>query len=168
MNFNETETKTVKQLVIILVVVIIVAILAYFITTKVVNKTSSSDDSSSTSSNVNYIDPTKAIVGTMLNRTSDDYYVILYSTDSDNSSAYARLLSQYSNKDGALPAYLVDLNNKLNESYVASADEKTNPTASELKDLRFGEITLLHIKNHKIVKAFESVEAIKKEWKLTD
>lgn len=167
MNLDNTETKTVKQFIIILLIVVVIAGAIYLFTTKVVNKDESSSDNSSTSDNTTYIDPTKAIVGTMLNKSTDEYYVLIYDSTSEDASSYARLLTTYSSGKNVKATYTVDLNNLLNSKYVAT-DDKTNPTASNLSDLRFGKITLIKVKNNKITNAYESVEAIKKELKITD
>ena len=120
---DNTETKTVKQFILILLAVVLIVIAIYLFTTKVVNK-DSENTSTNNNTNTTYIDPTKAIVGTMLS-------------------------------------------NAINSKYIAT-DGKTNPTASKLSELRFGEVTLLKVKDNKITNAYESVESIKKELKITD
>ena len=167
MNLDNTETKTVKQFVIILVILIILVGAIYLFTTKVVNKDSDNNSSSSDNTNTTYIDPTKAIVGTMLNKGTDEYYVLLYNSTDEEASDYARLLTKYKSGKNIKETYTVDLNNPLNSKYVAT-DDKTNPTASELSELRFGKVTLLKVKANKITNAYEPVEAIKKELKITD
>ena len=167
MNLDNTETKTVKQFVIILVILIILVGAIYLFTTKVINKDSDNNSSSSDNTNTTYIDPTKAIVGTMLNKGTDEYYVLLYNSTDEEASDYARLLTKYKSGKNTKETYTVDLNNPLNSKYVAN-DDKTNPTAGELSELRFGKVTLLKVKANKITNAYESVDAIKKELKITD
>ena len=128
------------------------------------NNTTSSNDSGNVS---NLIDPTVAIVGTMLKKGTGTYYVLLYDTTKEDASTYASLLSSYSNTKNAITTYTVDLSNPLNSKYIAT-DDKTNPTASNLADLRFGAVTLLKVKDNKITNAYETVEKIKSEWKITD
>ncbi len=166
MNLDNNETKTVKQFAIILIILIILVGVIYIFTTKVVNKDSNNDNSNNSSSTT-YIDPTKAIVGTMLNKGTDEYYVLIYDSTIEEASSYARLLTQYKSGKDIKETYTVDLNNPINSKYIAS-DDKTNPTATNLDDLRFGKITLLKVKDNKIVSAYESVEAIKKELKILD
>ena len=168
MNLDNTETKTVKQFIIILVIVVIFAGIIYLFTNKVVNKDNSNNNSNNnSSSNTTYIDPTIAIVGTMLNKGTDEYYVLIYDATTEEASSYARLITQYKTGKNIKATYTVDLSNPLNSKYVATNDE-TNPTAIDLNDLRFGKITLLKVKNGKITNAYESVDAIKKELKITD
>ena len=168
MNLDNTEAKTVKQFIIILIIVVVLVGAIYLFTSKIVNKDNSSSNSNdNSSSKTAYIDPTMAIVGTMLNKGTDEYYVLIYDATTEDANSYARLITQYKTGKNIKATYTVYLNNPLNSKYVAT-DGKTNPTATDLSNLRFGKITLLKVKNNKIANAYESVEAIKKELKITD
>ena len=154
------ETKTMKQFLITLMIVIIGVVGIYLLTKYVVKKDNATNNSSNTEEK-NYIDPNTAIVGTMLNKSSDAYYVIVYDKTKDNATTYYSLVSTYKAKDKALKVYTVDLSNSLNKKYIAT-DNKTNPKATNLEDLKFGEVTLLKVKNNKITEAYETTDAIKK------
>lgn len=154
------ETKTMKQFLITLIIVIIGVVGIYLLTKYVVKKDNATNNSSNTEEK-NYIDPNTAIVGTMLNKSSDAYYVIIYDKTKDNATTYYSLVSTYKAKDKALKVYTVDLSNSLNKKYIAT-DNKTNPKSTNLEDLKFGEVTLLKVKNNKITEAYETTDAIKK------
>ena len=154
------ETKTMKQFLITLIIVIIGVVGIYLLTKYVVKKDNATNNSSNTEEK-NYIDPNTAIVGTMLNKSSDAYYVIIYDKTKDNATTYYSLVSTYKAKDKPLKVYTVDLSNSLNKKYIAT-DNKTNPKATNLEDLKFGEVTLLKVKNNKITEAYETTDAIKK------
>ena len=154
------ETKTMKQFLITLIIVIIGVVGIYLLTKYVVKKDNATNNSSNTEEK-SYIDPHTAIVGTMLNKSSDAYYVIIYDKTKDNATTYYSLVSTYKAKDKALKVYTVDLSNSLNKKYIAT-DNKTNPKATNLEDLKFGEVTLLKVKNNKITEAYETTDAIKK------
>lgn len=154
------ETKTMKQFLITLIIVIIGVVGIYLLTKYVVKKDNATNNSSNTEEK-NYVDPNTAIVGTMLNKSSDAYYVIIYDKTKDNATTYYSLVSTYKAKDKALKVYTVDLSNSLNKKYIAT-DNKTNPKATNLEDLKFGEVTLLKVKNNKITEAYETTDAIKK------
>ena len=154
------ETKTMKQFLITLIIVIIGVVGIYLLTKYVVKKDNSTNNSSTTEEK-SYIDPNTAIVGTMLNKSSDAYYVIIYDKTKDNATTYYSIVSTYKAKDKALKVYTVDLSNSLNKKYIAT-DNKTNPKATNLEDLKFGEVTLLKVKNNKITEAYETTDAIKK------
>lgn len=154
------ETKTMKQFLITLIIVI-VGVVGIYLLTKYVVKKDNSTNNSSTTEEKSYIDPNTAIVGTMLNKSSDAYYVIIYDKTKDNATTYYSLVYTYKAKDKALKVYTVDLSNSLNKKYIAT-DNKTNPKATNLEDLKFGEVTLLKVKNNKITEAYETTDAIKK------
>lgn len=154
------ETKTMKQFLITLIIVI-VGVVGIYLLTKYVVKKDNATNNSSTTEEKSYIDPNTAIVGTMLNKSSDAYYVIIYDKTKDNATTYYSLVSTYKAKDKALKVYTVDLSNGLNKKYIAT-DNKTNPKATNLEDLKFGEVTLLKVKNNKITEAYETTDAIKK------
>lgn len=154
------ETKTMKQFLITLIIVI-VGVVGIYLLTKYVVKKDNSTNNSSTTEEKSYIAPNTAIVGTMLNKSSDAYYVIIYDKTKDNATTYYSLVSTYKAKDKALKVYTVDLSNSLNKKYIAT-DNKTNPKATNLEDLKFGEVTLLKVKNNKITEAYETTDAIKK------
>lgn len=154
------ETKTMKQFLITLIIVIVGVVGIYLLTKYVVKKDNSTNNSSNTEEK-SYIDPNTAIVGTMLNKSSDEYYVIIYDKTGDNATTYYSIVSTYKSKDKALKVYTVDLSNSLNKKYIAT-DNKTNPKATNLEDLKFGEVTLLKVKNNKITEAYETTDAIKK------
>ena len=154
------ETKTMKQFLITLIIVI-VGVVGIYLLTKYVVKKDNSTNNSSTTEEKSYIDPNTAIVGTMLNKSSDAYYVIIYDKTKDNATTYYSLVSTYKAKDKALKVYTVDLSNSLNKKYIAT-DNKTNPKATNLEDLKFGEVTLLKVKNNKKTEVYETTDAIKK------
>ena len=148
------ETKTMKQFLITLIIVIIGVVGIYLLTKYVVKKDNATNNSSNTEEK-NYIDPNTAIVGTMLNKSSDAYYVIIYDKTKDNATTYYSLVSTYKAKDKALKVYTVDLSNSLNKKYIAT-DNKTNPKATNLEPLKFGQVTLLTVTNNKITEAYQT------------
>ncbi len=162
MSANNEEMKTIKQFIITLIILIIIVLGIYFFTKLFVTK----EDIDTTTTDVDYINPKMAIVGTMLKKSEDNYYVILYNTEDDDASTYAALLNKYSAKDDYVTTYRVDLSNPMNSKYIAEGSD-FNTQSDTLSDLRFGAITLLEVKNGKIIDSFESVESIEKEWKLS-
>lgn len=158
MNYME-EDKAVRNFIIIFVIVILFVVGIYFMT-KFFNKDSeSSTNNNDTNTSEVSIDSSVAIVGTMLNKSDEDYYVILYKEDDNNSGTYSNIVSKYKSKKDSLPIYTVDLSNKLNEKYYDK--DNINLTATDINDLRFGNITLLEVKNGKIIKTYTNVDKIK-------
>lgn len=164
MNYVE-EDKAVRNFIIIFIIVLIFVVGIYFFT-KVINKDNeaTSENNANTSSEVQ-IDITKAIVGTMLQKSDKEYYVILYKSDDAKASEYIQMESKYKTNKDALPVYTVDLSEGMNAKYYDK--DHTNYFANNVNDLRFGDITLLEVKDGKIIKSFNNTDSIKKEFKLS-
>ena len=143
--------------IIILIVVVIVAVGFYFLTDKFVEPVKEEAPS------VN-IDYDIATVGTMFNRPYDEYYVLLYDSESLEAAYYNTLFSRYStaNKN---KIYYVDLSLKENSKYVKDSSNKNLTSAS---DASFVGPTLVSIKNGKITKYLETKEDIKAELDYED
>lgn len=97
-----------------------------------------------------------AIVGTMLNKNDSEYFVILYNKKDDKAYEYQSLVSENKTK---LNIYTVDLGNALNNKFYDK--DNTNTKADNINDLRFGDITLIKVKDGKIINSYESLEQIK-------
>ena len=163
MSVNNEEVKTIKQFITTLIILIIIVLGIYLFTKFFVTKDTASDTSET---EVDYINPEMAIVGTMLNKGKDTYYVILYSTEDENAATYASLLNKYTSSDDYITTYRVDLSNPMNSKYVATGSD-VNTESDVLSELKFGKITVLEIKDGKITDSFETVENIEKEWNLS-
>ena len=156
------DNKTIRNFIIIFVVIIVFVIGAYLLTKFVINKEEKKEETQ-TSKEVQ-IDNSIAIVGTMLSKAEDNYYVLIFKND-DNAGKYLTIKSQYEAKKNKKALYTVDLANKLNEKYYDK--DNVNLSASDINDLRFGDITLLEVKQGKIVKSYDTIEKIKKVWELS-
>lgn len=157
---SEDENKTIIRFVVILVIVLIICVGIYFATKFLVNKDNPTEENTTKEVEINN---SVAIVGTMLKKNEDNYYVILYNSKSDKVNEYKSLISTY-NKSKKLSLYTVDLGNALNNRYYSETD--TNPISNNIQDLKYGDITLIKVNNGTITNAYESIETIKKELKL--
>ena len=95
----------------------------------------------------NDIQYTNIIVGSILNRGEDDYYVLVEKEDDTNISTYQTKIDKYNNKEEHSRFYIVLLSDPFNAGYVA---DEANLSVEKITDIRFSETTLLHIKNGKI------------------
>ena len=152
---SDTEME-VYRFIKILIGVIIVVLGAYFIA----NKIDSKNKGSAKQSNEVEISSTKIIVGSILNRPYNTYYVLAYKSKDNSSVVYETLLSMYQSKEKALKVYVVDLDNRLNENYYS---EEGNPKATKIQDLKISSPTLIKVTDKKISKYVEGQESIKKE-----
>lgn len=91
-----------------------------------------------------------------------EYYVAIYdSTNDDYSYDMSDLVSQYGQNEKSLHIYTVDLSNDVfNGSYYDP--ENVNVNATNLSEMKVGDITLLHIKKGKIVEYIVDYAKMKK------
>lgn len=158
MNINDENE--IKSFIVILLFIIAVIGVLYLIT-KVTKNETTSDDSTVQSGTINY---DKLSVGMILNRPYDEYYVILYDSNDNNSIIYSTILSNYMNKKGGkdyIKIYYCDLGNELNAPYYnVKNDNISNKNAKKVEEFDFGSLTLLKIKKGKIVSYIENQEKI--------
>jgi len=146
----QKDSYSLKNLISIIITLIVILGIFYFITTLVIDpvKNDVADNS------VTEIDSTKITLNNLLNRKSDEYYV-LATKESDNSQAnyiqlYNNYISTYKAKENALPFYSVDLSDALNKSYLS---DKLN-ISNEISELRLNDEVLFKIKDGKIKEYF--------------
>ena len=161
MNLTE-EQKEVKNLIIIILIVVALLGLVYlfsraFISKDLFNKKKDDTTSSEKAKDVDF-NYTKIIVGELLNRPYNEYYVFAFDSEDDMAFDYTNMINSYGTNKTKM--FQLDLNDGLNKKYKA---EESNPTATEIKDLKFGEVTLIKVKNGKIAKYIEGKDAIRSE-----
>ncbi len=160
--YQTEEQKEIKKFIIVLIGLILIIVGIYYFTRAFVTKDlfkSNTLEKQYTNGAINY---EVAIVGNMLNKPQTEYYVMALNSENIEYSYYRTIASKYSSKEKALKVYFVDLNNALNEKYVAKEEEKSNKYTS-LEELKLGEITLIKVKNGKVSKFITDIDSIKKE-----
>lgn len=96
---------------------------------------------------VEAVDNSMVTVGTMFNKSSDEYYVMAYDLSDDNTTYYTALIENYS---GDKKVYKLDLSSGFNASFVG----ETEVINSDLSKLKLNGPTLLAIKDDKIVSSY--------------
>lgn len=111
-----------------------------------------------------------ASVGTMLGKADEEYYVYLYSSEDTAVPLYQAPAALYTAQeiDDLLPIYYVDLENSLNQEFIATDENPENADATTIEELSLGEVTLIKVKNGKIVKYYNNIEDIEKELAVTE
>ena len=102
------------------------------------------DKSSKADTNIQY---TKIIAGSILNRSEEDYYVLVEANGDNNISTYESLINKYVAKEDSKRVYIVDLSDPFNSNYVG---EENKLDFENISEARFKETVLLHIVNNKI------------------
>ncbi|MBQ8659791.1 MAG: hypothetical protein IJ475_03030 [Bacilli bacterium] len=157
------ETNELKKFLIVIVVVLLCVGGIYLVTRAFVTKDLFKDEEPTTEE-VTPVVPNYdiAIMGTMLNRPEDTYYVVIYNTvEGDYVADMSALVSSYNAKDGHKHIYTVDLSDYMNQSYYDP--ENVNVKAKTLEEVKVGDITLIKVKKGKIDKYIVDLAKMKKE-----
>lgn len=148
---NETtvSNEEVKNLLKIVIIICGVLLVFYFITTLVQNNKSNDNNSD----NVAVIQYNKILVGEILNRKDNSYYVL---TEKENDN-YVDLYKQYltSNKDAKF--YTIDLSDVFNQNYIG---EETLVEGNDVAQYKFANTTLLKIENGNLTNVYKSKDEI--------
>ena len=158
--YTSEESKEVKKFIIILLSIIVLVLAVYGITRLINKDKDNNDDRTVTAGSIDY---DKVSVGTLFNRADDEYYVIVYDGEASNAIYYSALMNKYMNKEKSNKVYFCDLSNELNKKYYVGEDKDSNPNATTSSELAFKDLTLIKIKNGKIVKYLETLDTIKTE-----
>lgn len=132
-----------KNMFIIIIVIIVLLIPLYFITNLVIKNEKKETVTNNTPVE---IQNEKILVGQLLNRSEDEYYVIAYKKDNKMISLFNNYINDYKNKENNLTFYKIDLDDGLNKGYISD----TENISDNLKDLKISDTTLFIIKNKQI------------------
>lgn len=157
------EAREIRNFAIILISIIVIVLIVYGVT-----KVLKGDDSTDSGREITAgeIDYDIVSIGTMLNRSEKDYYVMIYDSTASEAVRYSAIITKYMYSEDAKTIYFCDLNNKLNSDYYIGSDGTSNPKATDLSDLALKDLTLIRVKNGKIVKYIEDLDKIKSELNL--
>ena len=161
--YQTDEQKEIVRFVVVILVVILCVGVIYVATrafvTKDLFKAKTDETEVINPGSINY---DVAIMGEILNRPYDEYYVAIYDkADGKYISDMSSMVYLYGQKEKHLHIYTVDLSNKMNEGFYDP--ENVNSSAQSVNDMKVGDITLLRVKNGKIVKYIEDLEKMKSE-----
>lgn len=160
--FESEESNEVKRFIFILLGIVVIVLIIYGVS-KIFIKEENSSTRVTTTGEINYDIVT---VGTMFNKPDKEYYVMIYDEENTNAVLYSTIINEYLNETNHLNVYFCNLKNKLNSSYYVGSDGTSNKEATTIDDLALGDLTLVKIKNGKIVKYIEELDSIKKEFGL--
>ena len=159
--YRSEEQEEMIRFIRILIIVIIVILGIYFFTRIFVTKdllNNEDDNTPITEGSINY---TMTLIGSMLNKPEDEYYVIIYNYDDLRSVYYSGLISNYNRNENPLTVYYANLANELNKKFYDP--ENTNLEVTNISDLRLGDITLIRVEDGEIAETFDNEEDIAAE-----
>ena len=100
-------------------------------------------------------DSSMVMVGTMFNKSDDEYLVVAYDMSDDTNSYYTALVNNYS---GSKSIYKLDLSSGFNKNFVSDKTVINN----DLEYLKLSNPTLLVIKGNEILSSYTKEEEITK------
>ncbi len=157
---SDEDGNEIRNFIILVVVIGLVVGILYFVTAKF-NNNDGKYIPAVQKGEINY---NLVTVGTLLNRPYNDYYVLVYDADKPEAVKYSTLMAMYKEKEDEKDykkIYFCNLDNNLNKAYYnVDGDNKSNPKAKSVEEFDFGDITLLEIKNGKIVSYIEDYTKI--------
>ena len=144
-NAKERKIVTTDEMNVVSFVKIIVWLLIILLGFTLVTMYVTRDKKEKVSNEIQY---TNIIVGSILNRGEEDYFVLVEKEDDTNITSYQTLIDKYNEKEEHSRFYIVLLSDPFNQSYVAS---EAKLDVKSINDIRFSETTLLHIQKGQIV-----------------
>lgn len=156
-NTDMEYTKLIK----ISIGVILVLALTYFITALASGEIKFGKDKEEVKEETS-IQYEEIMVGQMLNRNQNEYYVLLFNFTDIFASHYLSLKDGYSQNEGSLPFYIIDLEKHVNKDYVLSENEKLIEKPIRLVDFKAVSPTIVRIKDRKVVERISGRDNILK------
>lgn len=154
--YQTDDQKEITRFLITLLIVIFILVGIYFFTRFFVKKDlNNSSESEITEGTINY---TTTLIGSMLNKPEDEYYVIAYDIDNLRAIYYNSLISNYSQNEDALKVYYADISNVLNQKFYDP--ENINLDTDNISELKIGDLTLIRIRRGEIAEILNSEDDI--------
>lgn len=146
------EQKEIQRFVKILIGLIVIILGFYLLTQKLNNKSVYKRTDNKGSIQYSYI-----YLGTLLNLSDSEYYVLAIDSQDVNNTYILNEASMYKSKTDRIPLYYADLSFELNKSFKA---DNSNYSESNINDLKVKKTTLIRVKNGKITQFIEKDEEI--------
>ena len=159
--YQSEDQNEIKRFIIIIAIIMVLIVGVYFFTRIFVSKDLFDKDESTIEPGA--IDYNLTLIGSMLNKPEEEYFVMIYDSSASDYVYYAGIASNYSGNEQALKLYNADLDNEFNKGYVgAEANAKTD----NLEEFKVTGPTLLKIKKGKITNAYLTKENITEALKI--
>lgn len=100
------------------------------------------------------------MTGEVFNRVGNEYYVLLTNFTDTFASYYLSLIDSYKQDEKSLPFYIVDLEKKVNESYVLKTDEKLKELPNNLSEFKATNPTIIKIKDKQVVERISGKDKV--------
>lgn len=137
-----------------LVVIVCIVIAVFYIITYFIKNNKNTNNNVDTTEEYTEIQYDEIILGELLTRKEEIYYVLAYSFD----SGYADLYNMYiSYSEGDSKIYTTNIDSVFNKKYISS---ESNLDITNISELRIKDVTLFKISNQQIVEYYEGRDAV--------
>lgn len=143
----------------ILAVILIVFAIFYFLTGYVSDYMDDRNNKTDNTPETAVIQYDKIMIGSILNQSPSEYYVLLNRSDDLYQSLYESYISTYKNDGEHLDVYMVDLDDSFNKKYIS---EEENLQPEKVSDFRIQNKALLKVTEHKITEVYQGDEIASK------
>ncbi len=159
---NDSEiTKLIK----IVLIVTAIMVVFYGITLLVTKNQKADSFDNKTASEKAVIQYDDIMIGTMLNKNQDSYYVLIKEDEDNRVVEYETLMKLVASKIDSPKIYTANLTDSFNKRYLAKEANTTN----DMEEFRVSGTTLVEIKDGKIVNTYSDHDSIAEELsKLAD
>ncbi len=146
-----------------IIVVLIVIVAAFYGLTVIITKFQKASTPERNKNTVPaVIQYDEILIGTILNQVRDEYYVLIQKDDDQYQILTSYYLQKYSSDSKSLKVYMSNINSIYNEFYIS---ETSNVRTNNINEFRVSTITLVKIKNHEIVEAYEGLDDVESAFK---
>lgn len=159
--YRSEEQNEIIRFIRILIIVVVLILGIYFLTRIFVTKdlfNNEEPENEITAGTINY---NVTLIGSMLNKPEDEYYIMIYDTENVRSIYYSGIINSYGNNEEPLKVYFANLNNELNKKFYDPENE--NLDVNNISDLKVGDLALVKVRNGSIVETFNTEEQIASE-----
>lgn len=161
--YETEEQKEVKKFIFVVIGLVIIIVGVYLFTRAFVTKDLFNNKENNETYTEGIINYDVAIVGNMLNRPYDEYYLIAFDSENTRVNYYNAIVNNYVYAKDSIKIYHIDLANELNKKYISKEDETISNKFESIEKLKLGEITLIKVKNGKVTKYLTTIDKIKEE-----
>ena len=160
-NIKSNNDEVTKLVQLILIVLVILGIF-YIITTWVTKtKGTTNLDNGNDTEQDTIIQYDEILVGNLLNRTNEEYYVLVTTSADLDVDSYNVLVTAYRETENALRVYTARLDLAFNKNFKS---EESFFDTENINEVKFKGSTLVKVQNKRVVRQFEGSSAIVDEF----
>ena len=154
---EEVVTSYSIKSILILVGCVLVVFLGFYLFTLHMTKKNSESSNEDITDEVSFSYDT-ILLGQSLSMSDEEYYVLYYDFDDENSSTYQDLFTNYQSSEEHSPIYQVDMSSGFNKQYITEGESNQHPAS--VSEFAIKGATLIKVRNHEVVDYLEGEESI--------